>query len=64
MCHTGARSKGKPAVQIFSDDGQLNASAPKEKISQALADGKMPPANRPRPSADDLKAIQDWINGK
>jgi hypothetical protein len=62
MCHTGARAKGKNIM--FNDDGSLNPNVSKDAISKALAEGKMPPKNRPRPSQHDLAAIQNWLKGK
>jgi hypothetical protein len=61
QCHTGPRARGK--TMIFNQDGSLNASVSKDAISQALAEGKMPPKNRPRPSQDDLTALQNWLKG-
>jgi hypothetical protein len=59
MCHTGPRAKGK--VQIFTGPGTLNPDAPKQEMGEMLASGKMPPKGRPRPSAEDLAAIQNWL---
>jgi hypothetical protein len=59
MCHTGAKPKGKH--QIFLEGGTLNPDASKEKISKMLAEGKMPPPQRPRPSNEDLDALQAWL---
>jgi flagellar basal body-associated protein FliL len=61
MCHTGPRSKGK--VQIFTGPGALNPAAPKDKMAEAVAAGKMPPKQRPRPSPEDLGAMQGWLGG-
>jgi hypothetical protein len=60
MCHTGAMAK---KVQIFSSPGVLNPEVPKDRLAQALAAGKMPPRNRPRPGAEDMQALQEWLNG-
>jgi hypothetical protein len=60
MCHTGPRAK---KVQIFTQGGTLNEDpAVKGKMAEMVASGKMPPRNRPRPSGDDLAAIQGWLN--
>lgn len=61
QCHTGARSKGK--TQIFTAEGVLNSAAPKEKMAAAVAEGKMPPRMRPRPSGEDLALLQQYFNG-
>jgi hypothetical protein len=60
-CHTGASAKKN--VRIFASEGVLNADVQKDKLSEVLASGKMPPRNRPRPSAEDMQALQDWLNG-
>jgi hypothetical protein len=60
-CHTGATAKKK--VAIFSSEGVLNPDVPKDKLSEVLASGKMPPKNRPRPSAEDMSALQSWLSG-
>jgi hypothetical protein len=60
-CHTGPRSKGR--TQIFIQGGDLNEDpAVKEKVGVVVASGEMPPVGRPRPSGDDLTAIQGWLN--
>src|SRR5262249_39726071 len=59
MCHTGARAKGK--TQIFLSPGVLNPNAPKPETAEALTPGKMPPMNRPRPSADEVAALKQWL---
>jgi hypothetical protein len=61
QCHTGARSKGKNIM--FNDDGSLSPNINKDAIAKAIAEGKMPPKGRPRPSDDDTAAIQAWLKG-
>jgi hypothetical protein len=61
MCHTGTTAKKR--VQIFTSEGVLNPDVQKDKLSEVLANGKMPPRNRPRPSADDMQALQNWLSG-
>jgi hypothetical protein len=63
MCHTGPKSKGRPQVVIFNGPGVVNANAPKELMAEAINSGKMPPPNRPRPSAQDLAALKAWLGG-
>ena len=48
----------------FSIDGEFeDVEDAAKRISKALADGKMPPKGQPRPSQDDMTAIQNWAKG-
>jgi hypothetical protein len=65
QCHTGRNAKGKPnPIVIFTNPGVLNPNAPKRDMEEAISGGKMPPPAKPRPSQQDLAAIQTWLNGK
>jgi hypothetical protein len=58
-CHTGARAKGE--MQLFTSPGVFNSRAPRDKIQEMLAEGKMPPKGRPRLGQADLATLQAWL---
>jgi hypothetical protein len=60
MCHTGPKAK---KVQIFLSEGVVNTNAPKDKMIEVLASGKMPPRGKPRLNDADHAALQGWLNG-
>ncbi|MBY0460343.1 MAG: hypothetical protein K2V38_23765, partial [Gemmataceae bacterium] len=70
-CHTGTDKPGeskldllrheqvtstKPPIAFASADGKSRSL-----ILELLADGSMPPANRPPPSADEVAALKAWV---
>jgi hypothetical protein len=64
-CHTGGQAKGKPPVMIFTAENTLNPDAPKVRMAEAVAQGKMPPKRGGgQLSAEDKTAIQSWLNQK
>src|SRR5262245_35078979 len=64
-CHSGEKPKGDFRVdslsQIFGD------KEIREKwltVVKQLKSGVMPPKDKPRPAADETKALTDWINAR
>lgn len=54
-CHTGPSSKG--GFVIFDAPGQFSASFDSAAAVDAIKDGRMPPANKPRLSNEDFRTI-------
>jgi hypothetical protein len=62
-CHSGARARGRVVLEGFTDDASaLQKRAVWERVSDALRSGDMPPAGRPRPTADELDRINGWLD--
>lgn len=57
-CHTGATAKG--GLKIFAETGKLGTANPFDLL-EAVALGKMPPKNKPRPDAAELTALRNWV---
>lgn len=61
-CHSGAKPKGKFALEKLSPD-----FADKESrlrwlaVAEQLKAGTMPPEGKPRPPAEDVRKLTDWI---
>jgi mono/diheme cytochrome c family protein len=66
-CHGGAdRARGGFGYVLDRDRlveaGQVVPGKPRRSpLYQRIADGEMPPAKRPRPSADELATLRRWI---
>jgi hypothetical protein len=63
-CHSGAAAKAKVAFDVFSTDGELLGSRDLwwKALKQLRADF-MPPRDQPRPSAEQVRRIEEWIKG-
>jgi hypothetical protein len=65
QCHTEGRARGKPPMEILTQDGKLKPSAPKERMAEAVSKGRMPPRRGGTPlSAEDKVALETWFNQK
>lgn len=63
-CHGAERQKGK--LRLDGAPGDLRDAAVRatwEKVHAALVGGDMPPAEKPRPSTDELDRLTSWIRG-
>jgi mono/diheme cytochrome c family protein len=59
-CHGGAKPKADLALDQLTPDFAANAETWKGVLDR-IADGSMPPKERPRPSADDQKTVVKWV---
>jgi mono/diheme cytochrome c family protein len=59
-CHGGAKPKADLALDTLSPDFARNGDAWKSVLDR-LADGSMPPKGKPRPTADQRKAVTEWV---
>jgi hypothetical protein len=62
-CHSGEKPKGHFAVADLTD----NFSEPKNRehwlnVWDQLNSGEMPPKEKPRPTAEELKTVMEWIS--
>ena len=63
-CHSGTKPKGNFRLDSLTPD--LSSKASREKWLKVLEQVKsdtMPPKEKPRPSAQEVKAVTDWISG-
>ncbi len=64
-CHGSEKPKGK--LQIHQLSGDLSNQAHREQwlaVAEQLNAGAMPPEDRPRPPANEVRAISDWLVGR
>jgi hypothetical protein len=61
-CHSGPQAKGK--IAFDQDPAALTGNTEVWlKALQMLRAGMMPPKGKPRPTAEQLKAVEDWVKG-
>lgn len=60
-CHSGKKPKGELDLADITPDFAKNASTWKTVIDR-LADGSMPPKEKPRPNADEQKVVIAWAS--
>jgi hypothetical protein len=61
-CHSGPGAKGK--VAFDQDPAALTANTDVwQKALQMLRSGMMPPRGKPRPTAEQLAAVEGWVKG-
>jgi len=61
-CHGNGIKKGNVTLDAFtSDDALLARRALWNDVLKNVRAGLMPPADKPRPTADELKTLEDWI---
>ena len=61
-CHGMGSKKGGVALDKFDDDAAaVNAPELWHGVLKNVRAGIMPPPGKPKPSADELKALEDWI---
>jgi mono/diheme cytochrome c family protein len=64
-CHTGEKPKGNFRVDQLVTDFTDKANRQKwQTVLKRITAGEMPPKSKPRPSADDVRALTDWIAAK
>ena len=64
-CHTGPKSKGDFRLDSLSLD--FTDKANQERwltVLEKLKSGAMPPMEKPRPPAPEVRAVSDWISGR
>src|SRR5262249_53389312 len=64
-CHAGAKPKAKVHLDSLSAD--FSDKANRERwltVLEQLKSGTMPPKEIPRPPAQDVRALSDWILGR
>ncbi len=62
-CHSGDKPKGKWGVdELLSDFTDTKNRARWEKVLEQIESGDMPPESKPRPPAQEAKALTDWIS--
>ncbi len=63
FCHNGKLVMAGLNLEMYKDPAAASsASEVWEKVARKLRSGEMPPPGRPRPSADELKAVMAWID--
>src|SRR5580765_1119297 len=64
-CHAGNKPKGDFRLDNLSRDFSNKANREKWlSVLEKLKSGEMPPKEKPRPPAQDVKAVTEWINGQ
>ncbi|MGZ0163567.1 MAG: DUF1592 domain-containing protein [Planctomycetales bacterium] len=64
-CHGGLKPKGD--VQLIDLSRDFSDKDIRQRwlaVLEQVESGNMPPAKRPRPSAQDVEALADWIKGR
>lgn len=64
-CHEGPEPKGDIRLKSLSRDFSEKAGREKWlKVLEQLKEGNMPPSEKPRPPADEVKDVMDWITSQ
>ena len=64
-CHSGDKPKGDLVLDDLTVDFADKTSRDRwERILEQLENGSMPPKAKPRPPADEQRAVCDWIIGQ
>jgi cytochrome c5 len=64
-CHAGEKPKGDFAAEALSQDFAEKVNRERWlNVVEQLKTGMMPPKGKPRPAADELKALIDWVDGR
>lgn len=62
-CHRGDKTKGDFRVESLSPDFADNANRKRWlSVLEQVKAGTMPPKEKPRPSAEEIKGLTDWIS--
>src|SRR5262249_15078675 len=59
-CHSGDKPKGDLDLSVLTTDFAKDSAVWKTVLDR-LMDGSMPPEGKPRPTADEQKAVTTWI---
>ncbi len=63
-CHSTAKQKGELDLEVFSSlDAVKKHPAVWQKVLEQMADGEMPPKNKPQPSAEQKGRLTAWVRG-
>ncbi|MCU0708959.1 MAG: DUF1592 domain-containing protein [Pirellula sp.] len=65
QCHSGAHVEGDFTLENLTDD--FNHRPNREKwltVLEQLKEGNMPPMDQPRPPAQDVQSVMDWITSQ
>ncbi len=64
-CHSGEKPKGDLVLDNLTADFAGKASRERwDRVLEQLTSGDMPPKDKPRPPAEEVKALADWIGGR
>jgi hypothetical protein len=64
-CHTGAKPSGDFDLAKLADGGSIELRRDAwELVLDKLQKGEMPPPKKPRPDAQDLKAVTSWLTAE
>lgn len=64
-CHSGEKPKGKfDITKLTQDFADKKTRERWQVVLDQLDSGDMPPKEKPRPSADEVKALTAWIGGR
>lgn len=64
-CHSGAKPKGDFRLESLSQDFDSKENRTRWlKVLEQVAEGTMPPAEKPRPTAEEIRSLTDWIRGR
>jgi mono/diheme cytochrome c family protein len=62
-CHGGKKPKAELALDAFADEkAALKEAEIWDRVARALKGHEMPPEGRKQPSADEVKAVLQWID--
>lgn len=62
-CHEGQKPKGRFRIDSLTTDFADKANRERWlTVLEQVRDGTMPPKEKPRPAAQDVKALTDWIH--
>ena len=62
-CHSGAKPKGRfDLKQLVPDFAEKAGRERWRAVLEQVQGGQMPPKEKPRPSAQEIKAVADWIS--
>lgn len=64
-CHSGAKPRGKFGLDGLSRDFADKATRQRwQSILELVKAGTMPPSGKPRPAAQDIRTLTDWISAR
>src|SRR6187399_680309 len=64
-CHAGDKPKGKFRVESLTQDFADKENRQRWlKVQELVKAGTMPPSGKPRPPAEDVRTVTDWISAR